>query len=89
MRTAKDSEKAEVPGLLDKISRRGFKVDIAVLDKGYDAEVVYSEIESRHIRPIIPLMKTKAVKDGRHKPPECEHGTWTFAGSDAKRGASK
>src|SRR5205807_10577599 len=23
------------------------------------------------------------------RPPECEHGTWTFAGSDAKRGATK
>ncbi len=89
VRTAKDSEKAEVPGLLDEISRRGFKVDAAVLDKGYDAESVYSEIESRHIRLIIPLMKTQAVKDGKHKPPVCDHGTWTSAGSDAKRGASK
>ena len=26
---------------------------------------------------------------GEHKPPTCEHGTWQFAGSDAKRGASK
>jgi hypothetical protein len=47
----------------------GFTVGIAVLDKGYDAEVVYSEIENRHIRPIIPLVKTKSVKDGMHKPP--------------------
>ena len=64
-------------------------MDIAVLDKGYDAEVVYSEIENRHIRPIIPLVKTPAVKAGKHLPPGCEHGEWTFAGSDAKRGASK
>ena len=89
VRTAKDSEQAEVPGLLDEIGRRGFRVDIAVLDKGYDAEVVYSEIENRHIRPIIPLIKTKSVKEGKHKPPACDHGEWTFAGSDAKRGASK
>jgi len=89
VRTAKDSEQAEVPGLLDEITRRGFTVDIAVLDKGYDAEVVYSEIENRHARPIIPLTKTKGVKDGKHKPPACDHGGWTFAGSDVKRGASK
>jgi Transposase DDE domain len=89
VRTAKDPEQAEVPGLLDEIGRRGFKVDIAVLDKGYDAEVVYSEIENRHIRPIIPLIKTKSVKDGKHKPPSCDHGEWAFAGSDFKRGASK
>lgn len=29
------------------------------------------------------------MKAGKHKPPTCAHGTWTFAGSDAKRGASK
>ena len=41
------------------------------------------------IRPVIPLRETPAVKAGKHNPPSCEHGTWTFAGSDAKRGASK
>jgi hypothetical protein len=30
-----------------------------------------------------------AVKAGKHKPPSCEYGEWTFAGSDTKRGASK
>jgi hypothetical protein len=29
------------------------------------------------------------VKAEKHLPRECEHGTWTFAGSDAKRGATK
>jgi hypothetical protein len=38
------------------------------------------------MRPIIPLRKVIA---GRADPPSCDHGTWTFAGSDAKRGASK
>ena len=44
---------------------------------------------ARQIRPILPLRKTPAVLAGKHLPPSCEHGTWTFAGSDAKRGASK
>ncbi len=26
---------------------------------------------------------------GEHLPPSCEHGTWAFAGADAKRGAAK
>jgi hypothetical protein len=26
---------------------------------------------------------------GLHRAPSCEHGTWTFAGSGAKRGAAK
>ena len=64
-------------------------MDVCVLDRGYDAEVIYDEVESRHIRPVIPLRKTPAVKAGKHKPPTCDHGEWTFAGSDAKRGASK
>src|SRR5439155_16120338 len=33
--------------------------------------------------------KTLGVVAGKDAPPECEHGTWTFAGSDPKRRASK
>jgi Transposase DDE domain len=29
------------------------------------------------------------VKRGEHRPPECDHGVWTFAGADRKRGATK
>jgi len=89
VRTAKDSELPEVPLLLDTAKSRGYTVDVCVLDRGYDAEVIYDEVESRHIRPVVPLRKTPAVKAGKHKPPICDHGEWTFAGSDAKRGASK
>ena len=38
---------------------------------------------------MIPLKLTVNVANGLHNPPSCQHGTWTFAGSDAKRGASK
>ena len=38
---------------------------------------------------MIPLRQTPAVKAGKHLPPSCDHGTWTFAGSDTKRGAAK
>jgi hypothetical protein len=87
--TAKDSEIPLVPVLLDAADARGFKPDIAVLDRGYDNETTYTVVEGRGIRPVIPLRKTPAVKAGKHNPPSCEHGEWTFAGSDAKRGASK
>ena len=87
--TARDSEVPVVPTLLDRLSDRGWATTYAVLDKGYDAESVYDACESRGIRPIVPLRKTGKVVAGEHKPHECEHGTWTFAGSDAKRGASK
>ncbi|MDQ3672268.1 MAG: transposase [Actinomycetota bacterium] len=44
---------------------------------------------SRPPTPLPPLRQTPFVKRGDHLAPTCEHGTWTFAGSDAKRGASK
>jgi hypothetical protein len=34
------------------------------------------------VRPMIALRETPAVKRGKHRPPRCEHGTWTFAGAD-------
>jgi transposase, IS5 family len=87
--TAKDSEVPLVPVLLDAAAGRGFSPSVTVLDRGYDTEKTYQAAEGRGIRPVIPLRKTAAVKAGKDKPPSCDHGTWTFAGSDAKRGASK
>jgi transposase, IS5 family len=89
VKAANEPEQAEVGGLLDAAIGRGFTPDLAVLDKGYDGEPMYETCESRGIRPVIALKETQAVKDGKHKPPTCEHGEWTFAGADAKRGASK
>jgi transposase len=37
----------------------------------------------------MPLRLTPAVKRGEHGAPTCEHGRWTFAGADFKRGATK
>jgi hypothetical protein len=37
----------------------------------------------------MPLRMTPAVKRGEHGAPACEHGRWTFAGADFKRGATK
>ena len=87
--TAHNAESPLVPSLLDTIKGRGFKPEIGILDKGYDNEPVYTACESRGIHPIVPLRETPFVKQGKAAPPKCEHGTWTFAGSDAKRGASK
>jgi hypothetical protein len=92
--TARDSEVPLVPLLLDAVKAHGFSPVHAVLekgylDKGYDASTVYEACEERGIRQIVPLCKTGSVLAGNHRPPTCEHGVWTFAGSDAKRGASK
>lgn len=39
--------------------------------------------------PIVPLRQMPYVVAGKAAPPSCEHGIWTFAGGDTKRGASK
>lgn len=59
------------------------------MDKGYDVGPVYEACEARRIRPIIPLKETPFLKAGKAAPPSCGHGTWMFAGADAKRGAAK
>jgi hypothetical protein len=87
--TAKDSESTFAMPLLDVAKARGFKPEIAVMDMGYDHEAIYANCEQRGCHPIIPLRETPAVKAGKHKPPVCEHGEWTFAGSDSKRRAAK
>jgi len=43
----------------------------------------------RGLCPVTALVKGGRVKRGEHKPPTCEHGTWTFAGADFKRKATK
>jgi hypothetical protein len=87
--TAKDAEAPVVPCLLDTVARRDFSPEYAILDKGYDVGPVYETCEAHSIRPIVPLRKTPAVTAGKDAPPSCEHGVWTFAGSDTKRAASK
>ena len=87
--TAKANEGPFVGPLLDTAKRRGALANTAALDKGYDAGPVYGACAERDCLPLIPLKKTAAVKAGKHKPPTCSHGEWTFAGSDRKRGASK
>jgi len=87
--TAASHESNYVAPLLDTVAARGFDPATCALDMGYDNNRVYGECEDRHVRPIIPLRETPAVKAGKAGPPSCEHGTWRFAGSDSKRGASK
>jgi transposase len=58
VRAANESEQAEVGGLLDTLTGRGFTVDVAVLDKGYDGEPMHETCESRGIRPVIALKET-------------------------------
>lgn len=87
--TARANESMFVAPLIDAARERGFAVESASADKAYDIERVYAECADRDCAPIIPIRQTGAVKRGDHLPPRCEHGEWTFAGSDYKRQASK
>jgi hypothetical protein len=71
--------------LLDAARARGFSPEACAFDKGYDHKANYEGCEVRDVRPIIPMRKTGKA----HEPIACEHGVWTFAGADFKRGASK
>jgi len=89
VKAANEPEQGMVPGLLDTVTGRGFAPGVCVMDKGYDGQPVHDQCESRNVRPVVALIQTPGVKAGKHNPPSCEHGTWAFAGADAKRGASK
>ena len=75
--------------LLDAVRARGFAAEACAFDKGYDHPVIYDGCEERACRPIIPLKQTPNVKRNPDSAPKCEHGRWTFAGADFKRGAAK
>ncbi len=87
--TARAAEVPVVPHLLDSMRANGFAPSTCAMDKGYDAATIYDECENRGIRPVVPLRQTGRVVKGEHPAPTCEHGVWTFAGSDEKRGAAK
>jgi len=87
--TAKANESMFVAPLIDEAKRRGAMAVTCAMDKAYDIGRVYGECAERDCEAIVPLRATGAVVKNEHRPPACEHGVWTFAGSDKKRGASK
>jgi hypothetical protein len=61
------------------------------MDKGYDAAPSYDAFEERGCAPIIPIKRPLSTSPhaSRNDTPKCEHGEWTYAGTDFKRRASK
>lgn len=86
--TARAHEASLADDLLQAVRER-VQPETVAMDKGYDTQPIHDACHAAGCLPIIPLKKTPTVVAGKHKPPECDHGTWTFAGSDAKRNASK
>ncbi len=89
IRSARDAETTVALPLLDAVKAGGFDVRNAIADKGYDNGPFHDGCMERGVCPVTPLRQTLAVVRGDHKPRCCEHGEWTFAGTDYKRQATK
>ena len=89
VRTARDSDAAVAPVVLDRLARRGFTPKTAAMDKGYDIGLVYTACDRAGVLPVVPLRKTPGVKRGNHLPPSCQHGQWRYAGTDYQQGKAK
>ena len=89
VRSAKHAEQKFALALIDAAKARGFRVDTAIMDKGYDSGELHFWCVQRDIAPIIALKETASVQRGAAEPPHCAHGAWTFAGADYKRKATK
>jgi transposase, IS5 family len=87
--TARAAEANFALPLIDAAKARGFGMRTAIMDKGYDTGPIHDGCMERELCPVTALVKSGRVKRGEHKPPTCEHGTWTFAGADFKRKATK
>jgi Transposase DDE domain len=81
VRTASEHESLHALPLIDRAREQGFAVKVAIADKGYDNAPFHNGCMDRDVCPVTPLIQTPAVKRGDHKPPTCQHGEWTFAGS--------
>jgi len=86
---ANTNESTFAASLIDAARVRGFAVETAAMDKGYDITRVYEECAERDCLPIIPLRRTRGVVRGDHLPPSCKHGEWRFAGADYRRQIAK
>ena len=89
VRSAKHAEQNFALALIDQTKAQGFKVQTAIMDKGYDSGPLHDLCMYRGVAPIIALKETEGVKRGAGEPPHCAHGEWTFAGADYKRKATK
>ena len=87
--TARTHEASLADDLLQRVRDLKVQPVTATLDKGYDTQPVHDACHAAGCLPVIPLKATPSVKRGEHKPPTCEHGTWTFAGADFKRNIAK
>jgi len=86
--TAKAAELASLEPLLATIVRRGFRPETVVGDTGYDYAPGHDAVIRIGALPVFARRRFRNEREWREAP-ECEHGTWTFAGADAKNCRTK
>jgi hypothetical protein len=87
--TTREVEQTFAAPLLAQLHTRGFRPVTAAMDSAYDVAHVHDTFECSRLPPSREAPQHLRRAQGRAQAPECEHGQWTFAGSDAKRQASK
>jgi Transposase DDE domain len=73
---------------MDSVIGRGFAPETCAMDKGYESGPIHAGLYERGCCPVVPLRRDPRFPD-ESAPPTCEHGVWTFAGSDYRRQAAK
>ena len=58
--TARRHEALYVAPLLDALHARGFRPEVAMMDKGYDGDRIHAECETRGCAPVIPIKGAKS-----------------------------
>ena len=86
--TARDAEATVALPVMDAVIACGFAPETCTMDKGYDSGPIHAGVGERGCSPVIPLRNDPRTPDAG-APPSCQHGVWTFAGSDYRRQASK
>ena len=59
------------------------------MDKGYDTSAIHAACDERDCARSSRSTDTAVVSAASTSRPSCEHGIWTFAGSDYKRERAK
>lgn len=86
--TAKASELSALEPLLDAVSARGFRPETVIGDTGYDYAPGHETVMEHGAVPVF-VRRRFAGEGNWTEAPECEHGSWTFAGADFKRRRTK
>jgi IS5 family transposase len=89
VRSARHAEQDYALPLIRRVRERGFQVQTAIMDKGYDSNHTHGWCAEWGIAAVIPLKETERVKRGAGEPPPARMVSGSSPGADYKRKATK